>query len=105
VYATLTTTQGSGEDVLELAAITGETIMTWLREIEGFEGLLMISNESMGRTHVITFWESREVADRHLAARLQLRDRISTTVGVKVQETESYDVSFADLPALREPTS
>jgi hypothetical protein len=58
VYATLTTTQGSGEDVLELAAITGETIMTWLREIEGFEGLLMISNESMGRTHVITFWES-----------------------------------------------
>jgi hypothetical protein len=105
MHATLTTTQGQAPDMPDLAAMAGETMVQWLREIEGFEGILMLSNEETGRTHVITFWASSEVAERHMAARLQLRDRITTTVDVEVVETAAYDVSFADLPALREPAT
>lgn len=102
MHATLTTTQGSAPDLPELAAMAGETMMQWLREIEGFEGMLMLTNDS-GRAHVITFWESSEIAEQHMAARLQLRDRITETVNVEVEVTEPYEVSFAHLPALREP--
>jgi predicted RNase H-like HicB family nuclease len=102
VYASVTTTQGASPDIPELATMAGETMLEWLREIEGFAGIVMLTNDA-GRTQVITFWESQEVAERHMSARLQLRDRITETVNVEVQETGAYVVSFAELPALREP--
>jgi hypothetical protein len=70
---------------------------SWLRDLDGYEGLLMLSNEETGTTHVITFWADEEVAERSRVARLQLRDRITATVSVEVQETQPYAVSFADL--------
>ena len=92
----MTTTKGTAEDMVALAAMAGETMVEWLRDLEGFEGLVMLSNDETGTTHVISFWESKEVADRSRVARLKLRDRITTTVGVEVQETEAYEVAFAD---------
>ena len=99
MYATLTTTLGDvTDDMRGVASIAGEAMEQWLREIEGFEGLVMLSDPSSGTTHVITFWESREVAERHEVARMQLRDRITATVSVEVEKTQSYDVSFARFP-------
>jgi hypothetical protein len=102
MHAALTTTHGAVDDLPDLAVMAGETMITWLRDVEGFVGMVMLTNDE-GRTQAITFWESKEIAEQHMAARLQLRDRITETVNVEVQETESYDVAFADLPALREP--
>jgi len=79
-------------------------MVEWLRDIEGFQGLLMLSNDETGTTHVISFWESAEVAERSRIARLKLRDRITSTVNVEVQETEPYEVAFADLASLRDGT-
>ena len=62
----------------------------------------MLSNDETGTTHVISFWESKEIAERSRVARLKLRDRITSTVSVEVQETEAYEVSFADLSSLRD---
>ena len=98
----MTTTKGTAEDMGALATMAGETMVEWLRELEGFQGLLMLSNDETGTTHVISLWESKEVADRSRVARLKLRDRITTTVSVEVQETEAYDVSFAELTPLRD---
>ncbi len=83
--------------MLAVATMAGETMVEWLRDLEGFEGLLMLSSDETGTTHVISFWESKEIADRSRVARLQLRDRITSTVNVEVQETEPYEVAFADL--------
>ncbi len=47
---------------IENATIVAEEMLRWFREIEGFEGLLMLSKE--GTTLGLTFWESREVAER-----------------------------------------
>lgn len=103
MHATMTTTRGSNEDMALVAAITGDAMVTWLRDIEGFLGLVMLTEEATGTTKVIAFWESEEVAERHRAARLRLRDRVTSTVDVEVQETAAYDVPFADLPAVRAP--
>ena len=85
--------------MVALATMAGETMVEWLRDIEGFQGLLMLSSDETGLTHVISFWESKEIAERSRVARLKLRDRITSTVSVEVQETEPYEVSFADLSA------
>jgi hypothetical protein len=99
----MTTTKGTAEDMTAVATMAGETMVDWLRDIEGFEGLLMLTNDDTGTTHVISFWESKEIAERSRVARLQLRDRITSTVSVEVQETEGYAVSFVDLSAFRGP--
>ena len=46
---------------------------------------------------MISPWTDREVAERHRASRLRLRDLVTSTVDVEVQETESYDVAFAEV--------
>ena len=101
MYVGMTTTRGTNEDMVGLARISGETMAPWLREIDGFEGLLVLSSQETGVTQVITFWASREVAEKHREARRSLRDRITSTVDVEVQGTEEYDLAFADLPALK----
>ena len=102
MHASMTTTKGTAADMAAIATMAGETMVEWLRDIEGFQGLLMLSNDDTGTTHVISFWESKEIAERSRVARLKLRDRITSTVSVEVQETEPYEVSFADLSSLRD---
>jgi hypothetical protein len=98
MHASLTTTLGPDDgDLLEVARMAGDTMLGWLRDVEGFRGIVMLSNEETGTTHVITFWENEEVAERSRISRLQLRDRITETVSAEVQETRPYVVSFAAL--------
>jgi hypothetical protein len=99
VHVTVTTTQGSPDEPTEVATIAGEEMLPWLSDIDGFEGLLMLSNANDGTTLVISFWTSREVADRHRVARAQFRDRITSAVGVEVVEVADYELTFADLGA------
>jgi heme-degrading monooxygenase HmoA len=97
MHVTVTTTKGTPGQPLEVATLAGEAMLPWLSEIEGFEGLLMMSNECDGTTLVITFWENKDVADEHLAVRAEFRDRITATVEVRVDNVVDYDLTFADL--------
>ena len=45
---------------------------------------------------MITFWESQEAADKSRPGRLKMRDQLSGTIGVQVEGTEPYAVSFVD---------
>ena len=78
--------------------MAGEEMHRWLEQIDGFEGLLMLSNEEDGTTLVLTFWQSAEVAKEHQEARGSLRERVTATVNVEVQGTSDYEVTFAHLP-------
>jgi hypothetical protein len=102
MYATMTTTRGAtAEDNAVVAEMVGETMVEWLRDIEGFGGLLMLDNAEAGITQVIALWESEELAERHHAARMRLRDKVTATVDVEVVETLPYDVTFAHLRGTR----
>ena len=82
---------------IENAAIVAEEMVRWLREIEGFDGFLMLSRE--GTTIGLTFWESREVAERHRVARMQFLNRMTSVADVEIEETTDFEVAFADLGA------
>ena len=79
----------------ENAVIVAEEMLRWLRDIDGFDGLLIISRE--GTTLGLTFWESREIAQRHRVARMQFLDRMTSVAGVEVEETDEFEVSLAEL--------
>jgi heme-degrading monooxygenase HmoA len=98
VYAAVTRTTGSGSDVPDEAVIVGETMVSWLAEIEGFRGLLILVDDAAGTAQVITLWESRDVAERHREGRMRLRDRVTEAVDVRVEGTAGWDVAYAFVP-------
>jgi hypothetical protein len=97
VYVSLTRVKTSDQPISN-ATIVAEEMLRWLREIEGFEGLLMLSRE--GTTLGLTFWESAEVAERHRVARMEFLNRMTSVVNVQVEETADYEVTFAQLGPL-----
>jgi hypothetical protein len=92
-------TGANPEDMGEVAVMVGETLATWLGEVDGFRGLLMMTDEATGTVQVIALWDDAETAQRHRAARARLRERVSATVDVELQETVGWDVPFAYLPS------
>ena len=96
MYVALTSAN-TGDQPSENATIVAEEMYRWLRETEGFEGLLFLSRE--GTTLGLTFWDSREIAERHQASRMQFRDRMLSTAGVGIGETVDYEVTFSRLGA------
>ena len=92
VFATITTTD-TGDEPLASATIIAEEMERWLRDLEGFQGFLVLASE--GRAVGITFWESREVAERLAGMRSAFRERALAVAGVRIEEVVDYDVAFA----------
>lgn len=103
MHVSVTRTKGSPDQSAHLATMAGEEMLPWLSQIEGFEGLLMLSDEASSTTLVVAFWRDREVAERHLPARLEFRARVTAAVDVTVESSEDFELSFAHVgPALAE---
>jgi hypothetical protein len=98
VFVSMTRVSTSDEP-LENAAIVAEGIQAWLREIEGFHGMVMLSRP--GTSIGLTFWESREVAEHHRVARMQFLERVLSVASVQVEEILDYEVTFAHLGPLQ----
>ena len=88
----------SGDQDISTATIVGEEMLRWLRDLEGFVGLMMLSRT--GTTLTVSLWESAEVAERHRAVRMNFRERISAVASVEIEEVEEFEVTFAHLAAL-----
>jgi hypothetical protein len=97
VYVTLTRVSTSDQPI-ENATIVAEEMVTWLRDVDGFEGFLMLSRE--GTSLGLTFWRNREVAEHHRVARQEFRERMLSIAGVQVEEVTDYDVTYADFRAI-----
>jgi hypothetical protein len=97
LHVTLTRVK-TGDEPIENATIFAEELQRWLREIDGFQGLLILSRE--GESIGLTFWESREVAERHRGVRLEFIGRMTAAAAVEIEEIVDYEVAFAEIGPL-----
>src|SRR5919198_6633979 len=88
----------TSDQPIENATIVAEEMHSWLRDIDGFEGFVMLSRP--GSTIGLTFWESRDVADRHRVARMEFLERMTSVAGVHVEEVLDHEVTFAEVGPL-----
>ena len=96
----VTLTRASTSDApMEFATMVGVELTRWLRDIEGFEGFVMLSRpgESIG----LSFWVSEEVAEEHRASRRRFVERLTGVAGVEIEEIVDYTLSFASLGSLQ----
>jgi hypothetical protein len=92
VHVTLTRATTSDQPI-QNAAVVAEEMVRWLRDIDGFEGMLMVSRE--GESIGLVFWASKEVALRNQTIRKQFRERMLSVAGVKLEESVDYELMFA----------
>jgi hypothetical protein len=94
VYVSITRTDTS-ELPVDTATIVGEEMERWLRDMEGFEGLMLLARP--GETLGLAFWASEEIAQRHAATRAEFRERMISIAGARIESVEGYDVAFSRL--------
>lgn len=85
----------TGDQPIDRATIVAEEMLSWLRDMDGFRGLVTLSRE--GTTLGITFWETKEQSDRHLSTRMEFLGRMTDMADVQVAESSDYDLTFAYL--------
>jgi hypothetical protein len=100
MHVTLTRVR-TGDQPSTVPTMVGEEMHRWLRDLDGYEGFLMLSEE--GTTYGMTFWESTEAAERYGALRSEFRERMVGVAGGEIEDVVDLQVTFADLPALTQP--
>ena len=93
----MSTVVGSAEGMAEVGRMAGDSMEGWLREYDGYRGLIVLTDETGERARVITFWDSAEAELRSRAGRTALRDRLAATVGMRVEGMEVYQVPVVDV--------
>jgi hypothetical protein len=98
VYVSVTRVNTNGLPP-EASTIVAEEVHRWLSDIEGCVGFMMLARE--GSSVAISFWESREVAERHHLSRTQVRERATEAAGAEIDEVVEYQLVYARLGPLQ----
>ena len=97
MYASMTTVRGPSERVEEVTRLAGEAMLTWLRQFDGYRGLLVLADEVTGVAHVVTFWENAEAEAQSRPGRVGIRDKLTATAGFEIVSTEPYAMPMLDV--------
>lgn len=100
MFASMSTFQGEGVDLDAAAKAAGESMEAWLRQFDGYAGLVILTNQENGTAHAMTFWESAEAAEQSRHGRARMREQMAATIGVELVGNDHYAVSFREGPAV-----
>ena len=92
--ATLT---GPAVGMADIARLATETMEDWLREYDGYRGLIVFTDEGSARARVITLWETAEAEQRARPSRAAMRDQVAVAAGMTVEKMELYDVPAVEV--------
>lgn len=96
MFVSLTTVRGGDASVGETARMAAESMLEWLRQFDGYKGLLVLGDPESGAARIMTFWDSRESADRSARSRTQVRESMVEAAGVELESVELYEVMLED---------
>jgi hypothetical protein len=98
MVAAMATITGPASGLAEMSRLASESVEGWLRGYEGYRGLVVLTDEDGGRSHVATFWATPEAEANARAARGAMRDQIAATVGMAVADFAVYEVAVFEIP-------
>jgi heme-degrading monooxygenase HmoA len=97
MHARLTTTALS-EDEFDDAAAVFERLLPSIRELDGFKGMVVLSELAGNRIVALTLWENEHAMIEADSALDGLRDAETRPRRVEAQETARFRVSGVNLP-------
>ncbi|MDQ3867139.1 MAG: hypothetical protein M3304_10010 [Actinomycetota bacterium] len=96
MFASVTSVRGGGPRIEETARMAADSMLDWLRQFDGYKGLLVLADGEAGTARIVSLWETREAADRSARARTQVRESMVAGAGVDLESVEVYEVVLDD---------
>ena len=96
MYASVTSVRTAEADLDLTATLAAESLVDWLRQFEGYRGMLVFSSEDDGCAQFITFWDSAEALRRTEQSRSELRMQLIETGGAELEGVQAYAVVHVD---------
>lgn len=98
MFASLTTVRGGDANVGQTARMAAESMVEWLRQFDGYQGLLVFADPGSGSARIMTLWDTRESAERSARGRQQVRESMVGAAGVELESVELYELVLEDRP-------
>ena len=96
MYVSMSKFRGEIDDLPGTARMASEAMLSWLRQIDGYRGLLALVDQASATAYFVTFWENAESVQKSRASRSNLRNQLAATAGAEVVGTEEFTVAYAD---------
>ena len=101
MHASLTTVRGAGPDVSATARMAAESMLAWLREFDGYRGLVVLADPETGDARFMTFWDSVDALERSERGRREVRESMIAAAGAELESVDRYELFFGEeLPAV-----
>jgi hypothetical protein len=96
MVADMTTVKGDVPDFAFGATSAGDALLPWIREFEGYEGMIVMIDEETRTARFITFWEDEDALKRSAKGRKEVREQLAKTAGVEIESSQPYRVQLLD---------
>jgi len=93
MIAAMSTLTGPVAAIAEISQMGDENLSSWLREYEGYRGVLVFVDDDQHEARLITLWESAADEERARASRGAMRDQLASTAGMEVAEFGIFEVA------------
>jgi hypothetical protein len=72
--------------------MAAESMLVWLREFEGYRGLLVLADPERHNARIVSFWDSLDALDRSEKGRREVRDTMIAAAGARLESVERYEL-------------
>ena len=95
MVAAMATFDGMPAGPADTARLVAKDLVPWLREYDGFRGVLVLTGDEKHR--VITLWDTPQDEASTRSARLAMHDSASTAAGMSLVDYDVYDLPVLDV--------
>ena len=97
MFARVTTFEGSPEQVDEFRHALVEHMLPALRRLNGYQGVLILTDRQGGKVLGVALWESEEAMGASEEAAYWFRTYGAEAAGERVTSVERYEVVFSEV--------
>jgi hypothetical protein len=97
MLAAMATFEGAPTGSADSARLVEKDLVPWLREYDGFGGVLVLIGDEKHR--VITLWETPHDEASSRQARLAMHETVAAAVGMSLVGYDVYDLPVVDVLA------
>jgi hypothetical protein len=96
MLANMTSVKTDRTDLDEGAQMAADALLPWVRQFDGYRGMIVLSDGVNGRARFVTFWEDQDALERSEHGRKQVREQMAKTAGVEIDDVQAYTVLLLD---------
>jgi heme-degrading monooxygenase HmoA len=92
MYASLTTVRNAGPGVSVTARMAAESMLSWLREFDGYRGVLLLGDPEAGSARILSLWDTLEALERSERGRGEVRESMIAAAGAELESVARYEL-------------